>query len=315
MNFINNDLVTKVMIGLEICTNDNLRCSTCPYFGKSDCSRMLKTDSLTLFMAYRKQLNNVVEVNEKNVDKLIAAEMEIEHHMGRADALEQENGELKKNNAILTEQNKKLLETVVENTRLRNENQSLRDELDSDKKLMEDHRGLCTHLRDQLDTEKLRNRMLMNECDRQKEELARYKEQEQTLAKQPMVLHTEPVKIESINYAKMAKAADKATKACNDLTKALEELDRLYNKHGVIKMNDIRAQFGLPPYNPKPREIAKEGDVLCMDRDSGGMYYREVQYVDANGIHDRIGCVKPYAIHSIYRKDENGNLKLIWKRK
>ena len=65
-------------------------------------------------------------------------------------------------------------------------------------------------------------------------ELTRYKEQKQLLSKQPIFI-SEPVKIEEIDFAKVAKNADKATKACNNLVDALNELDRLRNKHGVIK--------------------------------------------------------------------------------
>lgn len=202
-----------------------------------------------------------------------------------------EIGELKENNARLAEQNKKLLEKEIENARLRNENQTIRD----------DNKYLDTR-NDKLCAE---NGRLSDELEHTREELAMYKE---------AMKFTEVVKIEDINFAKVAKNADKATKACNDLVDALDKLDELRKRHSVISKNDIRSMFGLPPFNPKPQEVAKEGDVLCMNRKYGGVYYREVQYVNVDGIYDRIGCVRPRCIVGIYRKDENGNLKLIWAR-
>lgn len=305
-------LAEKVKRAFEVCRNSGDTCSICPYKDSFPCTAAIIEDVNAVINGYQEQLDYVVSVNEKNAARAVGAELAHGLLKGFSDELEKENRELKENNARLAEQNKQLLAKEIDNTRLRNENQSLRDE---NRDLDERNDKLCDELRYR--DSKIRD--LLEEIDRQNKELYHRREWEQLVRSQPtMILHTEPVKIEPIDFTKMAKAADKATKACEKLTKALDELDKTTTIHidlPVCRPNRVRAAFGLPPINPKPQDVAKEGDVLCMPRESGGIFYREVQYVDDDGIHDRIGCVRPRAILEIYRKDENGNLKLIWKRK
>ena len=171
----------------------------------------------------------------------------------------------------------------------------------------------------ELESERINRDKLLDELMRMEKELSRYKEQEQKALNTPtMILHTEPVKIESIDYNKFAKAADKATKACEKLTKALDELDKQTTIHidlPFVSQNSIRAQFGIPPYHPKPQEIAKVGDIFSAVTPSYGVRYHTVTRVCPDGIYNTPGSRFMDTIREIFRKDENGNLKLIWKRK
>lgn len=310
-------LAEKVKEAFTICNNNannhfERDCSKCPYGGIAPCGNLVRSDAIAVINGYQEQLDYVVSVNEKNAARAVGAELAHGFLKGFSDELEKENRELKEDNARLVEQNKKLLEKEIENTRLRNENQTIRDD---NKYLDERNDKLCDELRYR--DRKMRD--LLEEIDRQNKELYHHREWERLVRSQPMILHTEPVKIErvDVNVTKVAKAANKAAKSLDDAVKALNKLNEFRIEVPSclgVPENRIRAMFGLPPYNPNPQEIAKEGDVLCMDRESGGAFYREVQYVNVDGIYDRIGCVRPRAIHSIYRKDENGNLKLIWKR-
>lgn len=305
-------LAEKVKTATKICTGPDCFCSGCPYRGEVQCGTKLQVDSATVIEGLQTRLHEVVKANEKNVDNFLTAKMELEYHMDRADALEKENGELKENNARLVEQNKKLLEKEIENIRLRKVNQSLRDE---NKDLDERNDKLVDELchRDS----KMRN--LLEEIDRQNKELYHHREWERLVCGQPVILqHAEPIKIETIDYVKMAKAADKATKACKKLTKALDEFDKTTTVHidlPAVIPNRVRAAFGLPPINPKPHEIAKEGDLVSVTTDSGRELYYEVMFADIDGIRDRCGVIHNRLINRIYRKDGNGDLKLIWEKK
>ena len=334
-------LAEKVKRAFTAC-NNGMKCHDCPYKDVPPCGDRVRSDAITVINGYQEQIDYVVEVNEKNVSELCKAKMEIEYRMdqakwldgtikeqeeknaklvdklitaemeydllkGHTDLLEEDIRALKENNAKLAEQNKKLLEKEIENTKLRNENQSLRDE---NKDLDERNDKLCDELRHRNDD--IRN--LLEEIDRQNKELYHRREWEQLVRSQPMILHTEPVKIESVScdVAKMAKAADKATKACHKLTEALEELDKLSKRHSVISKNDIRSMFGMPPLNPKPWEIAKVGDVFGVKTLCGNIVYYTVSRIDRDGICNNTGAKYTSTIVNVFRLHDNGDLKLIW---
>lgn len=225
-----------------------------------------------------------------------------------------EIAELKENNARLTEQNKKLLEKEIENTRLRNENQTIRE----DNKYLDER---SDKLVDELRNRDSKIRDLLTEIDRQNKELYHRREWEQMVRVQPtMILHTEPVKIEPINYTKLAKAADKATKSLNEAAKAINKLKQTCNGYSDaavstgVPTNILRAALGLPLINFKPQDIAREGDVFAASTPNGKDRYFSVMAVDPDGIYNHVGARFTSTVTKIFRLDKSGDLRLIWKR-
>ena len=292
-------LAEKVKKAFEVCRNSRDTCYICPYKDSFPCTAAITEDVNAVINGYQEQLEYVVSVNEKNAAKAVGAELSYGFLKGFSDELEKENRELKENNARLVEQNKKLLEQEIENTRLRNENQAIRDD---NKYLDERNEKLIAELCN-------RDRKIRDLC----EEIDRYKKQENMLAKQPTMLYTEPVKIEPVNYSKLAKAADKAAKSLDEAVKALNKLNSACDMCPGVQMNRIRAMFGLNPLNTPPHFIAMPGDVFRVDTPNYGARYFEVARSTIYGVFNKSGS-KFVDIVELYRKDENGNLKLIWKK-
>ena len=232
--------VSDVITGLQKCSDPlYVNCLECPWaHHPNGCRRTLEQGALIIIKHYRDE-NGCLETElKKRVDELRKAEMEVKYHMNRNEALDRTIKEQEENNARLTEQNKKLLEKEIENTRLRNKNQTIRED---NKDLEERNDKLAAEII-RLNADLAKAGMdIEYQINRNKElenDLTRYTEEKQMLAKQPLVHFDEPMRIEPISTfgvdlktaRKVAKAANKAAIACERFNKALDELSIVATK-------------------------------------------------------------------------------------
>ena len=70
MGELYKEVIENTKKGLEMCAAKKCSGRECPYFGMDACIMHLKEDALVVIEGLQKQLNHVVEVNEKNVSEL-----------------------------------------------------------------------------------------------------------------------------------------------------------------------------------------------------------------------------------------------------